>query len=131
MCAFTQIRARPFARIGASSLEPVMLMKESACLLITVAILAFSSLPAAAHPPMQHGCIAPERPADDQNDLLWGQFLEEINEFQTCISQSADRHQAASDEHQRAAFAAVDAWNDFVHSSLNAPEDFPWPPDEN
>ena len=98
-----------------------------ACLL---AAGAFCVVPAWGHEPMGHACVAPERPADDQNDMLWAQFLEEIDAFQTCVTAAADRHQAASDAHQRAAFAAVDAWNDFVRTSLNAPEDFPWPPEE-
>ena len=85
---------------------------------------------AQAHVPMEHACVAPARPVNDQDDVLWSQFLAEIDSFQTCISAEADRHQAASDAHQQAAFAAVDAWNDFVRSSLNAPEDFPWPPED-
>ena len=87
--------------------------------------------PVLGHEPMAHDCVAPKRPANDQDDRLWAQFLAEIEVFQTCITSAADRHQAASDAHQRAAFAAVDAWNDFVRTSLNAPEDFPWPPEDN
>lgn len=86
--------------------------------------------PAIAHEPMAHECQPPVRPVDDQNDAHWQQFLAEIDAFQDCVTAAADRHQAASEAHQRAAFAAVDAWNDFVHNSLNAPEDFPWPPAE-
>jgi hypothetical protein len=79
---------------------------------------------------MAHDCVVPVRPANDQDDQLWTQFLADIDVFQRCVTAAADRHQAASDAHQKAAFAAVDAWNDFVHTSLNAPEDFPWPPEE-
>ncbi len=82
------------------------------------------------HEPMGHDCISPDRPADDQDDRLWAQFLTDIDAFQHCITLAADRHQAASEAHQRAAHAAVDAWNDFVRTALNAPEDFPWPPEE-
>ena len=103
---------------------------RSLCLVVAFAITGLVAVPAAAHEPMAHGCTAPLRPADDQNDALWNQFLADIDRFQTCVTNAADRHQAASDAHQRAAFAAVDAWNDFVRSSLNAPEDFPWPPEE-
>lgn len=85
---------------------------------------------ALAHPPMTHDCVAPTRPADDQNDVLWSRFLTEIDAFQSCITAEADRHQAAAAAHQAAAQEAVDAWNRFVRSSLNAPEDFPWPPPE-
>ena len=100
----------------------------SLCLL-SVGVLQV--LPAQGHEPMAHDCVAPQRPADDQDDALWSRFLADIDEFQACVTAAADRHQAASDAHQRAAFAAVDAWNDFVRTSLNAPEDFPWPPEEN
>ena len=85
--------------------------------------------PAVAHVPMTLDCVAPDRPSNDQDDVLWNQFLGDIDTFQSCISRESERHQAASDEHQRAAFAAVDAWNDFVRTSLNVPEDFPWPPE--
>ncbi len=89
------------------------------------------AMPAHGHEPMTHDCVTPVRPANDQDDRLWNQFLSEIDAFQRCVTAAADRHQAASDAHQRAAFAAVDAWNDFVRTALNAPEDFPWPPEEN
>lgn len=102
---------------------------RDAPLLLALLLLALP-LPAWSHEPMAIDCVAPVRPADDQNDALWHRFLEQIDAFQSCITQAADRHQAWADEHQRAAFAAVDAWNDFVRTSLNAPEDFPWPPEE-
>jgi hypothetical protein len=106
-------------------------MKHRLLMVICQTALLVGAVPVQAHEPMNHGCTAPSRPVDDQNDLLWSQFLQDIDAFQTCITNAADRHQAASDAHQRAAFAAVDAWNDFVRTSLNAPEDFPWPPEEN
>lgn len=100
-------------------------------LLLVNALLALSVAPfAGAHEPMALDCVPPVRPADEQNDELWRRFLAEIDAFQSCVSATADRHQAWADEHQRAAFAAVDAWNDFVRTSLNAPKDFPWPPAE-
>ncbi len=98
--------------------------------LLLISLSALAGLPAVAHEPMGFDCAAPVRPADDQDDALWEAFLKDIDAFQACITAAADRHQAASDAHQRDAFAAVDAWNDFVRSSLNAPEDFPWPPEE-
>ncbi len=79
---------------------------------------------------MQHDCVAPIRPADDQDDGLWQTFLAEIDDFQTCVNAGTQRHQAAAREHQDAARATVEIWNRFVKSSLNAPEDFPWPPEE-
>ena len=88
------------------------------------------AVPLAAHEPMRHDCVAPVRPVDDQNDRLWSAFLGEIDAFQSCVTAAADRHQAAADAHHQAAREAVDAWNRFVRTSLNAPEDFPWPPPE-
>jgi hypothetical protein len=38
-----------------------------------------------------------------------------------------ERHEAAGRAHQEAARDAVQSWNDFVRTSLNAPGDFPWP----
>lgn len=84
-----------------------------------------------AHQPRQFDCAAPTRPADDQNDESWQKFLDEIDFFQACINATVERHQAASREHQEAARSTVNAWNRFVQQSLNAPEDFPWPPETN
>ncbi|MCZ6640901.1 MAG: hypothetical protein O7F71_04950 [Gammaproteobacteria bacterium] len=86
---------------------------------------------ASAHEPMQNDCGAPTRPADDQNDLSWQKFLDEIDVFQACINTTVERHQAASSEHQEVARLTVGRWNRFVQQSLNAPEDFPWPPETN
>ena len=93
-------------------------------------LMMLAGAPALAHEPMTHDCITPVRPADDQNDEHWRRFLADIDDFQACITEAADRHQAASEAHIRAAHAAVNDWNDFVHHSLNAPEDFPWPPED-
>ena len=117
---------RENAVIGAAPVWPMSRRLYSITLILILAI----SMPGHAHDPMSHDCVAPQRPEDDQNDVLWAEFLGRIDEFQACVTAAADRHQAASDAHQRAAFAAVDAWNDFVRTSLNAPEDFPWPPEE-
>ena len=96
----------------------------------TIAVLLLLGLAASAqtHPPMTSDCSAPIRPADDQNDVLWQNFLDEIDAFQACINANVDRHQNASREHQEAARLHVDRWNKFVQQSLNVPEDFPWPP---
>ena len=99
-------------------------------LLAATLLGALAAVPAVAHEPMTHDCVTPIRPADDQNDENWQRFLADIDTFQACITAAADRHQAASKAHIRAAHAAVDDWNDFVHRSLNAPEDFPWPPQD-
>ena len=81
------------------------------------------------HQIRQNECVAPTRPADDQDDVSWQKFLDDIDVFQACINARVERQQAASKEHQEAARSAVDLWNQFVQQSLNAPEDFPWPPE--
>ena len=80
-----------------------------------------------AHEPMQHVCIAPERPEDDQNDVLWQQFMANIDAFRDCVNAKMEWHQAAADTHHQNAEEVVALWNEFVQTSLNAPEDFPWP----
>jgi len=95
-------------------------------------LLAATLVPAAfAHsPPPLHDCAAPTRPADDQNDILWQQFLDDVAAFRVCISDFVDANRAAATAHTEAARAATLDWNGFVRSGLNVPEDFPWPPEE-
>ena len=81
-----------------------------------------------AHEPMAHDCEAPLRPVDEHDDPLWQAFLNEIDAFRACIEAAKVHHEGAVLRHQQAAKDAVEAWNGFVRTSLNAPEDFPWPP---
>lgn len=99
------------------------------CLRVLLAAL-LSPLAAAHTPPPAHGCAAPTRPADDQNDVLWQRFLADVDSFRGCISAYAESNRAAAQAHQQAANAATLDWNAFVRSDLNVPEDFPWPPGE-
>ncbi len=100
--------------------------------ILCAAILTLLSVnhPAYGHEAMQFACAAPERPIDDANDLLWQRFLQEIDAYRTCVQRAMDQHQVAATQHQAAARSAVTSWNEFVRTSLNAPEDFPWPPEE-
>lgn len=82
------------------------------------------------HTHRPHHCEAPVRPIDDQNDVLWQRFLAEIESFQACVNTEMAWHQAAARDHQAKARAVVEIWNQFVTGSLNAPEDFPWPPED-
>jgi cell pole-organizing protein PopZ len=91
--------------------------------------LLMIGLPVLAHEPMAHDCAAPIRPVDDSNDQHWQAFLQQIDEFQACVNNAVQRHQAAAKDHQQQAQAVVQLWNTFVQTSLNAPEDFPWPPE--
>ncbi|MFU8814353.1 MAG: hypothetical protein ACNA7W_03345 [Pseudomonadales bacterium] len=84
---------------------------------------------AGAHAPAAtHGCAAPSRPADDQDDALWQAYLGAVDDFRGCISDYAAANQAAAAAHTRAAHDAVEVWNRFVRDNLNVPQDFPWPP---
>jgi hypothetical protein len=94
-----------------------------------VAMILFGAVPAVAHTTgPDHGCVAPSRPVDDQNDVLWQRFLAAVDEFRACISGYAAANQAAAETHRQAANDAVAQWNEFVRTRLNVPEDFPWPP---
>ncbi len=83
-----------------------------------------------AHEPMNHACIAPERPQDDQNDAQWNRFVADINTFRDCVNHKMEWHQSAAQTHSENAQQVVSLWNEFVRTSLNAPEDFPWPPED-
>ena len=90
-------------------------------------LLATSAL---AHDPVPaHGCQAPVRPADDQDDARWQAYLDAVDAFRACISDFAIAHRAAARAHQEAANAATLDWNEFVRRELNVPEDYPWPPE--
>lgn len=98
-----------------------------------LALLALLLLPVAGHthaPPPDHGCEAPTRPANDQDDALWQQFLDDVDAFRACISRYAEANHRASDAHRQAANDATLDWNRFVRAELNVPEDYPWPPPE-
>ena len=95
-----------------------------ALIMLTMSATAF------AHEPMDHACAAPERPANDQDDLQWQRFMRDIDAFRDCVNAKMEWHQNAANVHNDNARQVVTLWNDFVQTSLNAPEDFPWPPDE-
>jgi hypothetical protein len=99
--------------------------------LLLLAATVVCVTPVRAHDaPPPAGCHAPVRPADEQNDLLWQVFLDDVDDFRQCISDFVQANQAAALVHNQAARQATEAWNGFVRSSLNVPEDFPWPPEE-
>ncbi len=93
-------------------------------------ILLCLGVTAHGHEPMVHACTPPERPANDNNDQLWQAFMVDIEAFRNCVNDKMDWHQAAADAHNDNARQVVTLWNDFVQTSLNAPEDFPWPPQD-
>lgn len=91
------------------------------CTILTIA------MGVAAHPEPGRACVAPLRPTDEHNDALWQAFLNEVDAYRDCVNERKNFHEAAVRAHQDRARAAVEKWNQFVRSSLNAPEDFPWP----
>ena len=97
-----------------------------------VLLILICTLPvmAAEHQLRDHSCQTPIRPIDDQNDRLWQKFLDEIDAYRDCINREMEWHQQAARDHQARAKVVVDEWNRFVTNNLNAPEDFPWPPEE-
>ena len=98
-------------------------------LILTTAVVCLASS-AFAHDYPGADCVAPIRPANDQNDRLWQAFLNEIDAFRDCTQNKMEWHQSAVVAHQQDAKLAVEQWNEFVRTKLNAPEDFPWPPPE-
>ena len=84
-----------------------------------------------AHQIRDHSCTSPARPVNDQDDQLWQRFLNDIDAYRACINREMEWHQSAAQDHQQQAKVVVDEWNEFVRKNLNAPEDFPWPPEDN
>ncbi len=97
--------------------------------LLVLAALA-APVTAAHAPPPAHGCQAPTRPANDQDDMLWQRFLYGVDTYRACISSYATANRDAATAHNDAANAATLDWNRFVRGNLNVPEDYPWPPPE-
>lgn len=98
-----------------------------AALLLSCLLVALPVANAHESAPPRH-CTAPARPADDQNDVLWQQFLDDVDAFRGCISAYAQANIRAAEIHRQAANDATTEWNRFVHAELNVPEDYPWPP---
>ena len=103
----------------------VRALRTAAILVLAVASGAHAHAPATAH-----GCVSPSRPADDQNDVSWQRFLDDVDAFRACISEYAAANHRAADVHREAANEATLAWNRFVRAELNVPEDYPWPPQD-
>ncbi len=80
--------------------------------------------------PVVHNCTPPVRPENDQDDHLWRAFLREVDTFRQCVNDKMEWHRAAAAAHEQNAREVVQTWNRFVQVSLNAPEDFPYPPVE-
>jgi hypothetical protein len=58
----------------------------------------------------------------------WNAFVDDVDTYRDCTSTFVADNHAAAERHRAAANAATEAWNAFVRSSLNVPEDYPWPP---
>jgi len=98
-------------------------------LLMAAALVAPPSL-ADAEPPLHPACVQPVRPPDKSDSVAWNRFVDRVDVYRSCMNAFITESHAAADRYRAAANAATEAWNEFVHSSLNVPEDFPWPPVE-
>ena len=98
---------------------------------VIVLCLAFSSTFAFGHTePPTHACIQPMRPPDKNDADVWNQFIDQVDSYRSCMNAFIAENHEAAERHRAAANAATEEWNTFVRSSLNVPEDFPWPPPE-
>jgi hypothetical protein len=105
-------------------------LAPAAAMLVLATVLAAAPTAQAHSPASTHGCTAPTRPADDQNDVLWQRFLDDVDAFRACVSSYAEANRRAAEIHSNAANDATLVWNQFVRAELNVPEDYPWPPQE-
>ncbi|NJN51293.1 MAG: hypothetical protein HC809_05455 [Gammaproteobacteria bacterium] len=98
---------------------------------IVAALFMVSALVAAAHDiSPAPGCRAPERPPDQDDVERWNGFVDAVDAYRACINEFIASNHAAASHHRSAANAATETWNTFVRSSLNVPQDYPWPPPE-
>jgi hypothetical protein len=104
-----------------------MCLRSPANFLLALLLMAAAASAHERVPPSS--CSAPERPESKEDADRWNAFVDAVDVYRACISRTVDREQAASAAHQAAAQAAAEAWNRFVRDALNAPEDFPWPPE--
>ncbi len=95
------------------------------CLLMFLAPLA---APASAHDTVTHACVAPTRPPEGVEPEVWNAFVDRVDVYRACMSDFIAANHAQADAHRDAANAATEEWNAFVRSSLNVPEDYPFPP---
>lgn len=96
---------------------------------LSVAVLVAQPSLAAAEPP-HPDCVQPVRPPDKSDAVAWNRFVDRVDVYRSCMNAFITANHAAADRYRAAANAATEEWNQFVHSSLNVPEDFPWPPPE-
>lgn len=73
-------------------------------------------------------CQAPVRPPDQEDTVRWNAFVDAVDGYRACMNAFIEANHSASSKHRDAANAATQAWNAFVRSSLNVPQDYPWPP---
>jgi hypothetical protein len=78
---------------------------------------------------LRPACVQPIRPPDKTDSGRWNAFVDQVDAYRSCMNAFITENHAAADRHRAAANAATDEWNEFVHESLNVPEDFPWPPE--
>ncbi len=99
---------------------PLRAFALAVALLIPAVVLAHTPQPT-------HPCTQPVRPPDKNDVDVWNRFADQVDAYRACMSQFITQNNEAADRHRAAANAATEEWNAFVHSSLNVPEDFPWP----
>lgn len=93
-------------------------------------VVALPTLAFAHGEPPPHDCARPVRPPDKTDDVVWNAFVDRMDAYRGCMSTFIEANHQAADHHRAAANAATDEWNEFVRTSLNVPEDFPWPAPE-
>ena len=60
---------------------------------LALALLSPSHAMAESHDNSPFACVSPDRPGDDQNEVLWQRFLVEVEAFRECVDQDLQRHQ--------------------------------------
>ena len=83
-------------------------------LILLVALLSTSVLADIVEP--SHDCNQPDIPYEFQNSYERDQFLTEVDEYKSCISDFVEEQEDAIRKHKSAADSAVEEWNSFAGS---------------
>ena len=97
--------------------------------ILAIALVWLGSALAQSHVVSPEACQPPVRPPDKQDADRWNTFVDAVDAYRACISDYVTHNREAAAGHDAAAQRAAQAWNEFVRDSLNAPEDYPWPPE--
>jgi hypothetical protein len=65
-----------------------------------------------------HSCSKPYRPSRFTSKIAFDIFMDEVEEYKSCIEEFVEEQEDAIKKHREAANEAVEEWNSFVRVEL-------------